>query len=122
MHPKTISGPFKRYRNEFQAKMNGLIFGIVIGDALGLPFNDIQPGGKLQIKGKEIDYIDKIYFPDIGFQDKWPVETTLALSTCRALIDIWSICLRLRIDLFVISGKDLSYRFVQACVATETII
>ncbi len=88
MHPKTISEPFKRRRNAFQEKINGLIFGIAIGDALGLPFRDIPHGETLQFEDTAIDYIDKVYFPDIGFRDEWPTVTSLALGTCRALIEI----------------------------------
>jgi hypothetical protein len=78
----------KRIRYDFVEKMEGLIFGIAVGDALGTPFNDTAPGGKLFFDGKEIENIDRLYMTDIGFRNMWPIETTLALNSCKALIDI----------------------------------
>jgi hypothetical protein len=84
----TITAQLKRAKTNFISKMEGMIFGIVIGDALGLPFQNIPPGKDLYFNDQKIDFIDRFYLSDIGFRNTWPLETTLALNSCKALIEI----------------------------------
>ena len=83
-----IIAGFQRARALLRKKLSGMINGIVIGDALGGPFKDIPPGQKLTFQGKELEYIDRFYHYNIGYQNNWPPETTLALYSFEAFIHI----------------------------------
>ena len=88
MSARVIIYGFWRAREQFRKMLKGMIYGIVIGETLGYPFRDIPLGKKLYFQNEKIDYIEKFYQSNIGLKNNWPIETSLALNSFWAFIDI----------------------------------
>lgn len=70
-----------------QNQIRGCLLGVAIGDALGAPFEGVQPGSKNPKLKRSNGWIDDFYPFDGWPAGTWTDDTGMTLAVCRAFIE-----------------------------------